>query len=112
MTEVEEIKNLELPMPLLGVKLNGSATSYPPIRPPKRAGLDGTHRIGLGLVIERSVVRSPVETRYCMSALDQAQRELRVGPACSRHANGLCRVATLIASGAPLAPREAKPRTE
>jgi branched-chain amino acid transport system substrate-binding protein len=52
MRQATNIKSLELPMLLPGIKLNTSATNYRPIRQLKLARFDGKHWVGFGGVIE------------------------------------------------------------
>jgi branched-chain amino acid transport system substrate-binding protein len=50
--QATNIKNLELPMLLPGIKINTSATNYHPIRQLRLARFEGQHWVGFGGVIE------------------------------------------------------------
>ena len=52
MRQATNIKNLDLPMLLPGIRINTSPTNYHPIRQLKLARFDGKHWVGFGGVIE------------------------------------------------------------
>jgi len=52
MKQATNIKNLDLPMLLPGIKVNTSPTNYHPIQQLKLALFDGKHWVGFGGVIE------------------------------------------------------------
>jgi branched-chain amino acid transport system substrate-binding protein len=51
MRQATNLKDLELPMLLPGIKINTSPTNYHPLRQLKLARFDGKHWVGFGDVI-------------------------------------------------------------